>query len=97
MSWILDRLKEPTTWRGLVWVATACGVTLNPEIWQQITAVGMALAGLLGVLTKEKPANDKVSTAIPDNTIYGGMRNSEVLTGRGHSSVDADSKTGWNG
>ena len=49
MNWLLERLREPSTYRGLVWLLTACGVTLRPEVWEQITAVGMAAAGMLGV------------------------------------------------
>jgi len=55
MGWLIARLKEPSTWRGIVWMLTACGVTLRPEIWEQITAIGMAAAGLLGVITSENP------------------------------------------
>lgn len=56
-QWWIDRLREPSTYRGLIWLATALGVTLKPEVWEQITAVGMALAGLMGVLTSEAPKN----------------------------------------
>lgn len=55
MNWLLNRLREPSTWRGLVWLATGFGVTLKPEVWEQVTAVGMALAGLIGVLTRDDP------------------------------------------
>ncbi len=60
MDWLIARLKEPSTWRGLVWMLTACGVTLRPEVWEQITAVGMAAAGLLGVLTLEATKTVKI-------------------------------------
>lgn len=55
MTWLLARLRETSTWRGLTWLLTAAGLTLRPEIWEQITAVGMAVAGLIGVLTREQP------------------------------------------
>lgn len=54
MNWILNRLKEPSTYRGLVWLATALGVSLSPEAWEYITTIGMGAAGLIGVLTSEK-------------------------------------------
>ncbi len=60
MNWLIARLKEASTWRGIVWMLTACGVTLRPEVWEQITAVGMAAAGLLGVLTREAPRTVKI-------------------------------------
>ena len=53
MNWLLARLREPSTYRGLVWLATACGVTLRPEVWEQVMTLGMALAGLIGVLTRD--------------------------------------------
>ncbi len=53
MNWLLERLREPSTYRGLVWLLTACGVTLRPEVWEQITAVGMAAAGMLGVAMRD--------------------------------------------
>jgi len=55
MNWIVARLREGNSWRGIIWLATACGITLKPEIWEQITAIGMAVAGLIGVLTREEP------------------------------------------
>jgi len=55
VNWLIARLKEPSTWRGLIWLATAFGVSLRPEVWEQITAVGMAVAGLIGVITRENP------------------------------------------
>jgi len=56
MNWLLNRLREPSTWRGLVWMLTALGVSLSPEAWAHITTIGMAAAGLIGVLTREKAA-----------------------------------------
>lgn len=55
MNWFLDRLKEPSSYRGLVWLLTALGVSLSPEAWQYITTIGMAAAGLIGVLTHDAP------------------------------------------
>ncbi len=60
MNWLTARLREPSTWRGLIWLLTAFGVTLRPEVWEQITAVGMATAGLIGVLTREEPKVVKI-------------------------------------
>lgn len=54
MKWLLARLSEPSTWRGLIWLATAAGVTLSPEAWDQIVVIGMAVAGLIGILTADK-------------------------------------------
>ncbi len=55
MNWLLTRLREPSTWRGLIWLLAALGVSIRPELWDSITAVGMAVAGLLGILLSEAP------------------------------------------
>lgn len=60
LTWVAGRLREGSTWRGLVWVATAAGVSLSPEMWESITAVGMAVAGMIGVLTSEKPTQVEI-------------------------------------
>lgn len=56
MKYILDRLKEPSSWRGLVMIATAFGVTLNPDLVASIIAVGTGLAGVIGFALKDKVA-----------------------------------------
>jgi hypothetical protein len=73
MKWLLARLKEPSTWRGLVWVLTVCGVLLTPEQAEAIMLAGMAVAGLLGVFLADEskpvkvelPPIDLVSTPTP--------------------------------
>lgn len=56
MKYILDRLKEPSSWRGIVMIATAFGVTLNPDLVSAIIAVGTGLAGVIGFVFKDKVA-----------------------------------------
>ena len=55
MNWVLRRLREPSTWRGLVWLATVAGLSLKPGQAEAIVAAGMALAGLLGVFLSDEP------------------------------------------
>lgn len=56
MKYILDRLKEPSSWRGLVMIATAFGVSVNPELMTAIITVGTGLAGVIGFVFKDKVA-----------------------------------------
>ena len=56
MKYILERLKEPSSWRGLVLIATAFGVSVNPELLSSIIAVGTGLAGVIGFAFKDKVA-----------------------------------------
>ena len=52
-TYLIQRLREPSTWRGLVLLVTACGVPLNPELQEAIIATGLATAGLIGVVTQD--------------------------------------------
>lgn len=54
IQYILERAKEPSTWRGVVLLATAGGLKMAPELATSIIEVGVALAGLLGIVTKDK-------------------------------------------
>ena len=56
MKYILDRLKEPSSWRGIVMIATAFGVSVNPELMESIIVVGTGLAGVIGFVFKDKVA-----------------------------------------
>lgn len=60
MRWIVWRLREASTWRGLVWLATVAGLSLRPDQAEAIVAVGMALAGLLGVFLSDEPKTVRV-------------------------------------
>jgi hypothetical protein len=50
MKFILARLGEASTIRGLLMLATAAGVALKPEAIDAIVTFGVGLAGLLGVI-----------------------------------------------
>ena len=54
LDFILERGKEASTWRGLVALATAVGITVEPALGEAIVALGLAVIGVLGVLTKDK-------------------------------------------
>ena len=50
MAYLLARLKEASTWRGIVLLLTAFGVQVAPEVQEAIISVGIAVAGAVGVL-----------------------------------------------
>ena len=54
LNWIIDRLKERSTWLGLTALLTSFGVSLKPELAEAIITTGLGFAGLIGVLTKDK-------------------------------------------
>lgn len=53
IDWVLARMAEPTTWRGLIGIAAAAGVAVNPQQSAIILAFGMGLAGFINVVIKD--------------------------------------------
>lgn len=53
-AYLIERFKEASTWRGIVALLTAIGVTLSPEQGEAIVALGLAAIGTLGVFTADK-------------------------------------------
>ena len=53
-AYVLERLKEPSTWRGLILLLTAVGVPVAPALADSIISVGLAVAGLIGAVTPDK-------------------------------------------
>ncbi len=54
-QWFFDRLKEPSTWRGLSLLLAASGVTVAPELIYQIGAAVVAILGAVEIARKETP------------------------------------------
>ena len=65
VSYLVEKLKEPSTWRGAIWIVTAFGLVLEPEQKEAIVAFGMTLAGLIGVfIEKGNPRTNEEITNI---------------------------------
>lgn len=54
VKWMIERLKEPSTFAGLAGLAGAYGIAM--PVYQASVAVVMAVAGLAAVLMADKPA-----------------------------------------
>jgi hypothetical protein len=52
IQYLLERAKEPSSWRGAVFLLASAGVGIAPELSDAIITTGVAVAGLLGVVTK---------------------------------------------
>ena len=50
MGFILNRLKERSTWRGVIFLATGLGLGIAPGLQEAIIASGVAVAGLFEAL-----------------------------------------------
>lgn len=67
MTWLLNRLKEPSTWRAIFCLAGICGYSIAPELQSQIvTIVGAALA-MVEFIRKEK-TNETTKMATAETT-----------------------------
>lgn len=54
-DFFLARLREPSSWRAAIWVATSFGlIALQGEQKEAIIALGMALSGGVGMFTPDK-------------------------------------------
>lgn len=53
-QWFIDRLKEPSTWRGLSILLAATGVGVAPQLVVEIGTGVMALIGIIETVRKEK-------------------------------------------
>ena len=53
-DYILDRMKEASTWRGIILLLTAVGVPVAPELQSVIISAGLGLAGLIGAIAPDK-------------------------------------------
>lgn len=67
MNYILARLKEASTWRGLFALLTAVGIKLHPELQEAILSAGLAFIGLINVFQKE--SNDTKPAANPASVV----------------------------
>lgn len=56
MPKLLEYLRQPSTWRGLIGIAAAFGVALSPEQSAAIVTVAVALVGVVEVFRNEPPA-----------------------------------------
>lgn len=59
-DYILNRLKEPSTWRGIILILTVFGAKLEPEQQEAIVLAGLGIVGLLGAFTKDEPKQVKI-------------------------------------
>ena len=54
MNYILERLGEASTWRGIFAFLTGVGIAISPDQAAAYTAAGLALIGVIGTFTKDK-------------------------------------------
>lgn len=53
-DYVLARLNEAATWRGLVVIATALGAKIAPLHFEAIVSGGLLVAGFIGAALPDK-------------------------------------------
>lgn len=48
------RIRERSTWLGVISVATACGFHISPDTMKELLEFGMILGGAISIVTKDK-------------------------------------------
>jgi hypothetical protein len=64
LNWLLDRLSETSTWRGIVLTLTGVGIYIDPQRAATITAAGLAIVGVINIFRKGSPTKDEVAKAL---------------------------------
>lgn len=57
MNYLIDRLKEPSSYAGLAALLGVIGIKIAPEAWTAVVTLATAVAGLAAVFLKDKPAS----------------------------------------
>jgi hypothetical protein len=61
---ILDRAQEASSWRGAILVLSGvAGVAIEPALALHIISAGVSIAGLIGILTADKPDDQPPAAA----------------------------------
>jgi len=53
MNWIMKRLKERSTWTGIITLVSIAGYTLQPEQRELVVTLGTSLVALLLTFTAD--------------------------------------------
>lgn len=53
VKFVVDRMKERSTWIGLVGLLSSVGIAMEPQMVEAIASVGVALSAVVMILTKD--------------------------------------------
>jgi len=52
--YLLERLTERSTWIGITAVISGAGISIAPELSNNIISVGAGVAGMISMVTRDK-------------------------------------------
>jgi len=59
LTWLKERLTEPSTYQGITTLAAAVGYTVNPEAWEAIATLALGIIGFIQMMKKEPKLLEK--------------------------------------
>ena len=65
-AWVFDRLKENSTWRGLILLAGLLGAHLRPDQQESIIGAALATVALINVFRSQPPTTRPGGQFNPD-------------------------------
>jgi hypothetical protein len=71
IAYLLARLNEGSTIRGLILILTAVGVKVDPQLAEAIVTGGLMLAGLIGILFPDQLRKGKALKTQVDESAQG--------------------------
>lgn len=64
VQYILNRLKEKSTWVSLGTALTGMGVVIAPDKWQMIMAIGMGVPGIISVFLPNTVMEKNITASV---------------------------------
>lgn len=58
LTYILARLREPTTWAGITGLVSAVGISISPDLAKEIGVAGTAVVGVILTILKDTGAKE---------------------------------------
>lgn len=65
LEYLLDRMKERSTWLSLSSALTGMGIAVKPDQWQLIMAIGMGIPGIITAFLPPRINEKNIVPAAP--------------------------------
>lgn len=69
LNWLLDRLSETSTWRGIFQMMAAAGIyNISDNNAAKVTAAGLGVVGVINIFREGSPTKTQVKEALSTKT-----------------------------
>lgn len=81
IDYIVERMKEPSTYVSLGSLLTAIGFTISPENWQAIAFTCMGLGGLIGTFLSDRRTKKSEIKEMAEKVVVENVKDSALTNG----------------